>query len=139
MDDKLKIRAEWYFEYDNGPVLGPFFNSFSPDGLAWIGERIHGGSSPYLVIGDDTAAGYIITEVFRKPVSAITRTGNLVRYRTQLLQNEANGNHQKTSIYIEGTDIAGTGTMLNLLRQPWSKADNTILTVECRITVQGVG
>jgi len=136
MDDKFKVKAEWYFEYENDPILGPFFNSFSPDGLAWIGDKIQGGPAPYLVIGDDTATGYTITEVFRKPVSAVTKTGNLVRYRTQLLPGEANGDHKKTSIFVEGTDVEGTGVMLNLLRQPWSKASNTVLTVECRITVQ---
>jgi len=136
MDDRFKVEAEWYFEHENGPTLGPFFNSFPAAGLAKLAECIENFSSPYLVIGDDAAAGYIITEVFRKPVSAITRTGNLVRFRTQLLTTEANGDHQKVCIYVEGTDVEGTGTMLNLLKQPWSKADNTVLTVECKITVQ---
>ncbi len=138
MDELFDVKGEWYFEYPDGTVKGPFLNSFTTTGLAKIAEQIRGFSSPYLVVGDDSEAGYMITEIFRKPVSAITRDGALVRFRTQLLPGECNGDHKKISIYVEGTDIAGTGTMLNLLCQPWSKAANTTLTAECRIIVQGV-
>ena len=138
MDDNLKVISEWYFEYEDGTVLGPFFNSFPPEGLAKIADGIKSFSSPYLVLGDDTAEGYAITEVFRKPVSVITRDDNVVRFRTQLLTAEGNGDHEKTCIYIEGTDVPGTGTMLNMLRELWSKTNKMILAVECRITVQGV-
>mgnify|MGYP000914525166 FL=1 len=137
MDDSLKLKAEWYFEHD-GLREGPFFNSFSPDGLAAMAGRIQGLPSPYLVVGDDTAEGYVITEVFRKPVSLVTWDANIVRFRTQLLTREGNGNHQKTCIFIGASNTPGTGTMLNMLRQLWTKTDRMILTVECRITVQGV-
>jgi len=135
---RLNLRAEWYFEYGNGDVRGPFYNSFSPAGLAKVAEGIQNFSSPYLVIGDDTAPGYVITEVFRKPVSVVTRDDNVVRFRTQLLSTEGNGDHQKTCIYVEAADSPGTGVMLNMLRQLWSKTNLMILAVECRITVQGV-
>lgn len=138
MDDQIKVTGEWYFQYDNGPILGPFFNGFPVAGLAWIAGRIQTGSSPYLVVGNDTTEGYTITEVFRKPVSIINRDGTALRLRTQLLPSECNGDHQKVSIFVEGADSPGTGIMLNLLKQPWSKAANTSLTVECRITVQEV-
>lgn len=138
MDDKLKIKSEWFFEYEDGSIKGPFSNSFPPGGLAEIAGLIKGVSSPYLVIGDDTVEGFAITEVFRKPVSVITRDDNVVRFRTQLLTHESNGDHQKTCIYIKGTDVPGTGVMLNMLRQLWSKSNKMILAVECRITVQGV-
>jgi len=138
MDDKLKIKSEWFFEYEDGTVLGPFLNSFPPEGLAKIAEGIKSFSSPYLVLGDDTAEGYAITEVFRKPISVITRDDNVVRFRTQLSTAEGNGDHEKTCIYIEGTDVPGTGTMLNMLRELWSKTNRMILAVECRITVQEV-
>lgn len=138
MDDKLKIKSEWYFEYEDGSIKGPFFNSFSPEGLAKIAEQIQFFSSPYLVVGDDTTEGYKITEVFRKPVSIVTRDGNVVRFRTQLLTSEGNGDHNKTCIFIEAANSPGTGVMLNLLNQLWSKTNHMILTVECRITVQGV-
>lgn len=137
MDDKFKCIGEWYFEYDSLRV-GPFFNGFPPAGLAKIAGKIETFSAPYVVVGDDTADGYVITEVFRKPVSAVTRDGPVIRFRTQLLQTECNGDHQKVSLFVEGSDTPGTGTMLNLLKQPWSKTVNTTLTVECRIIVQGV-
>ena len=50
----------------------------------------------------DTAPGYVITEVFRKPVSVVTRDDNVVRFRTQLLSTEGNGDHQKPAIFVEG-------------------------------------
>ncbi len=138
MDSKLKIKSEWFFEHEDGRVEGPFFNDFSPEGLAKIADLLQAASSPYLVIGDDTAPGFTITEVFRKPVSVVTRDDNVVRFRTQLLSTEANGDHQKTCIFIEASDTPGTGVMLNMLRQLWSKTNLMILTVECRITVEGV-
>ncbi len=138
MDSKLKLKSEWYFEYEDGHTEGPFLNSFPPEGLAKIAELLQVASSPYLVIGDDTASGFVITEVFRKPVSVVTRDNNVVRFRTQLLTHEANGDHQKTCIFIEAADSPGTGVMLNMLRQLWSKTNLMILAVECRITVEGV-
>lgn len=138
MDDRIKLKSEWFFEYEDRRIEGPFLNSFSPEGLAKIAELLRGASSPYLVIGDDTAPGFVITEVFRKPVSVVTRDDNVVRFRTQLLSTEGNGDHQKTCIYVEASDTPGTGVMLNMLRQLWSKTNLMILSVECRITVQGV-
>lgn len=138
MDDLIKVTGEWYFQYDDGPVQGPFFNGFPAAGLAKIAECIEDFSAPYLVIGDDTDAGYVITEVFRKAVSLVSRDGAVVRYRTQLLSAEANGNHEKVSLFVEGTATAASGTMLNLLRQSWNKAAGSVVTVEVKITVQGV-
>ncbi len=138
MDSKLTIKSEWYFEHEDGSREGPFFNSFPPAGLAKIAEGIKSFSSPYLVVGDDNDVGFVITEVFRKPVSVVTRDLNVVRFRTQLLTGECNGDHQKTCIYVEAANSPGTGVMLNMLRQPWSKTSQMILAVECRITVEGV-
>ena len=136
---KIKLKSEWYFEYDNGLIRGPFFNSFPPGGLHKIASRIETFQSPYLVVGDDTAAGFSITEVFRKPVSVVVRDGAEVRFRTQLLTMEGNGDHEKTCIFVEAADSPGTGIMLNMLRELWSKTNKMILAVECRITVmQGV-
>jgi hypothetical protein len=138
MNSKLKIKSEWFFEHEDGSREGPFYNSFTPEGLARIAEAIRSLSSPYLVIGDDTAPGFEITEVFRKPVSVVTRDDNVLRFRTQLLSTEGNGDHQKTCIFVEAADSPGTGVMLNMLRQLWSKTNLMILAVECRITVEGV-
>ena len=138
MDSKLKIKSEWFFEHEDGTREGPFYNSFSPEGLAKVAELLQVASSPYLVVGDDTEEGHVITEVFRKPVSIVTRDDNIVRFRTQLLTGECNGDHQKTCIFVEAADSPGTGVMLNMLRQLWSKTSQMILAVECRITVQEV-
>ena len=138
MDSKLTIKSEWYFEHEDGSREGPFFNSFPPAGLAKIAEGIKSFSSPYLVVGDDNDVGFVITEVFRKPVSVVTRDLNVVRFRTQLLTGECNGDHQKTCIFVEAANSPGTGVMLNMLRQLWSKTSQMILAVECRITVEGV-
>jgi hypothetical protein len=138
MEEALKIKSEWFFEYEDGHIEGPFFNSFPPGGLNKVAELIYGTSSPYLVLGDDTAEGFVITEVYRKPVSLVTRDDNVVRFRTQLLTSEGNGDHQKTCIFVEAADSPGTGVMLNMLRQLWSKTNNMILAVECRITVSEV-
>ena len=138
MDSKLKIKSEWFFEHEDGSREGPFYNDFTPEGLAKVAEGIKSFSSPYLVVGDDNDVGFVITEVFRKPVSVVTRDDNVVRFRTQLLTSECNGDHQKTCIYVEAADSPGTGVMLNMLRQTWSKTNLMILAVECRITVQGV-
>jgi hypothetical protein len=139
-NNKLSLMAAWYFEYSDGRILGPFFNDFSPDGLAWAARALQQASSPYLVVGDDTDAGWEIVEVFRKPVSVITRDGNVVRFRTQLLSTECNGeDHQKTCIFVEAADSPGTGVMLNMLRDAWNKSSQMALAVECRITVADGG
>ncbi len=135
VNSNLKIKSEWFFEYEDGRIEGPFINSFPPVGLSKIAEGVRRFSSPYLVVGDDVAPDFAITEAFRKPVSIVTQDDNVVRFRTQLLTIEGNGDHQKTCIYVEAADSAGTGTMLNMLRQPWSKTTQMVLTVECRITV----
>lgn len=137
MTEGLKIKSEWFFEYGDGTILGPFVNSFAPVGLAKVAELIGGAPSPYLVLGDDTDPGFVITEVYRKPVSIVTRDDNVVRFRTQFATAEANGDHEKTCIYLEAADSPGTGTMLNMLRQLWSKTNKMILAVECRITAEG--
>lgn len=138
MDSPVRLRAEWYFEYGNGLVKGPFFNDFTPSGLDYVAGLLEYSSSPYLVLGDDTAAGWGINEVFRKPVSVVTRDQNMLRFRTQLLSTEGNGDHNKTCIFVEASNSPGTGIMLNMLRQLWSKTNKMILAVECRITVEGV-
>lgn len=136
--EEIGVKAEWIFEYEDGRIEGPFSNSFPADGLTMVAELLSGASSPYLVVGDDIAEGYAITEAYRKPVSVVTQSGAVVRFRTQLLQSECNGDHQKACIYLYAADSSGTGRMLNMLRRAWSKADSILLTVECRITVQEV-
>ena len=136
--DSVRIKGEWFFEYGDGRVAGPLENFMTSAGLATVAQWLEEASGAYLAVGDDTAPGETITEVFRKAVSAVTRNASLVRFRTQLLAGECNGDHKKACIYLGGSATPGTGTMLNLLAQPWSKTANNALTVECRITVAGV-
>ncbi|MCW2279113.1 hypothetical protein [Heliophilum fasciatum] len=133
----FSVKGEWFFEYEDGTVTGPFSNFITQAGLELIAQSLIDLPSLYIAIGDDTAPGETMIEIMRKPVSSATRTYNQVRIRTQLMQVEAVGDHNKAAIFTGATGTAGSGTMLNLLVQPWSKASNTILTVEARITVSG--
>lgn len=134
--DEFEIKAEWFliYEDEHEEALGP--NAIVD--LDFVGASIAGMATPYLVVGDDEEAGNTLTEVFRKAVSNVIQSGGLIRFRTQLLGNEGNGDHKKLSIFRGATGVPGSGSMFNLLRINWSKAAGVILTVECRITVQEV-
>ncbi|MEQ8202101.1 MAG: hypothetical protein ABRQ24_11850 [Syntrophomonadaceae bacterium] len=136
MKETMRLKSEWYLEYEDGTVIGPLQNYVTSAGLGIAAQKVAGLSSPYLVIGDDLAAGDSITEVFRKAVSVVTQSGNNIRLRTVLLAGEGNGQHQKTCIFTDATDAPGSGTMFNLLKVPWGKENQMILTVECRLTLQ---
>lgn len=136
MKETMRLKSEWYLEYEDGTVIGPLQNYVTSAGLGIAAQKVAGLSSPYLVIGDDLAAGDSITEVFRKAVSVVTQSGNNIRLRTVLLAGEGNGQHEKTCIFTDATDAPGSGTMFNLLKVPWGKENQMILTVECRLTLQ---
>ncbi len=136
MKETISLKSEWYFEYEDGTVIGPLQNYVTSAGLGIAAQRIAGLSSPYLVIGDDLSEGDTISEVYRKAVSVVTHSGNAIRLRTVLLAGEGNGQHQKTCIFVGATDAPGSGTMFNLLKVPWGKENQMILTVECRLTLQ---
>lgn len=135
---KIEAQCEWYFIPGKGPKAGPFKNAITPDGLGLLAQAVEQMPSPFLVIGDDTDPGFTITEIFRKAVSSVVASGNLIRFRTILLPGEADGTHQKFSIFYGGTEVLGSGTMFNLLALPWNKAVGTILTVEARINITEV-
>lgn len=134
----IKAKCEWFFEV-NGECKGPYSNFITTAGLEKIATDIENISSPYLVVGDDTADGETINEVFRKAVSTINRAGNIIRFRTQLMPTECNGNFEKASIFYGATETAGTGTMFNLLKKSWNKTVGAIVTIEARITVMDGG
>jgi len=136
MKETISLKSEWYLEYEDGTVIGPLHNYVTSAGLGIAAQKVAGLSSPYLVIGDDLAEGDTIAEVFRKSVSVVTQLGNAIRLRTVLLAGECNGQHQKTCIFTDATDASGSGTMFNLLKVPWGKENQMILTVECRLTLQ---
>ncbi|MDD3888929.1 MAG: hypothetical protein PHR65_03295 [Syntrophomonadaceae bacterium] len=136
MKETISLKSEWYLGYEDGTVIGPLHNYVTSAGLGIAAQKVAGLSSPYLVIGDDLAEGDTIAEVFRKSVSVVTQLGNAIRLRTVLLAGEGNGQHQKTCIFTDATDAPGSGTMFNLLKVPWGKENQMILTVECRLTLQ---
>ena len=137
--ETVNVKGEWRFiEHDlNGVQVsdtGWLDNFITAAGLELIASEIQGLSSPYLVIGSDTNPGETITEVYRQAVSVVARSGALVRFRTVITATgtgtgNPNGTHQKSSLFYGATAVAGTGTMFNLLKQPFSKTSNTILTV----------
>ncbi len=135
-NEPVPVKCDWFFYWDDSES-GPHPNAITPAGYEIVAAGIEGLASPYLVIGDDTAAGFTITEVFRKDVSYVARDGNVIRFRTVMLPSEANGDHQKAAIFYGASGTAGTGTMFNLLKQPFSKSSNAVLTVEARVTVGG--
>ena len=138
VDEQINITCEWTFtDLVTGQVYGPFSNAVAPTGAASVAALLALISAPYLVIGDDTAAGWTITEIFRKACSSVVASGATVTFTTQLTSSEANSasNHEKWSIYTGATAVAGTGTMLNLLRQAFSKTSSMILSVEAAFTV----
>lgn len=136
MKDTISLKSEWYLEYANGKIIGPLKNYVTSAGLSIAAQKLAGLNSLYLVIGDDAAEGDTISEVFRKAVSVVTHSGNTLRFRTVLLAGEGNGQHQKTCLFTDATDAPGSGIMFNLLKVPWGKENQMILTVECRLTLQ---
>lgn len=144
--DHLAITCDWFFEeYDmeTGALVyqsGPMRNDISPEGLIWAASGIAAMPSPYLLIGDDLADGFVITEVHRQMVDYVLQVGPQSRFRTIVIPGVATGNHNKASLFYGATDTPGTGTMFNLLKQPYSHASNTVLTVEARVNMaQGTG
>jgi len=134
--NKVKVKCDWYFYDQDGRLLrGPLSNWVTAAGLTTIAAVLEAVASPYLVIGDDTAAGETITETYRQAVSSVTRDGPIVRFRTQLLAADGNGNHNKACIYTGASATPGSGTMLNLLVAPWTKTSSMVLTVEARFTM----
>lgn len=143
--DRLAVTCDWFFyEHDaeSGQLIseaGPLRNDISPAGLQLAAAGIAAMPSPYLIIGDDLADGFVITQAHRQPVDYVLRTGADIRFRTVVAPGTATGTHQKASIFYGASDAEGSGTLFNLLRQPFSHSENTVLTVEARVRVaQGV-
>lgn len=140
--ESIAIQGDWIFIYGDGKTVEAK-NLITQSGLNLLAALLIGeqtNSLPFhLAIGTGTnpaAAGdsKLQVEAFRKIVSAKTRQANMVRIRTMLLATEANGNWQEFGIFAAGTDQKDSGTLLNRLVTPISKASNTVLTIECRIT-----
>lgn len=126
----LRIKAEWYFHYDDGSVMGPFFNAMTAGGLSKFAEVLTTIPAPFIVIGDGTG------ELFRKAVGAIIQSGAVLRFRSTLSLSEGNGDFTWASVYSDATAQAGSGIKLNQLDQVFSKNSTQVLNIECKFTLQ---
>ena len=126
----LSVKAEWYFQYNDGPVTGPFFNAMTAGGLSKFAETLSSIPSPFIVIGDETG------EIFRKRVGAVIQNGAVLRFRSTLSLSEGNGNFTWASVYSDATAISGSGIKLNQLDQGFSKNTSQVLNIECKFTLQ---
>lgn len=98
----------------------------------------------FLVLGTGTTPAHIMdtqleAEGFRKAVTSQSRDAGMARIRFFLLASEANGDWSEWGVIIKGTALSG-GTLFNRILPPGgiSKASNTVLTVELRLTFTGV-
>lgn len=126
----LCVKAEWYFQYDDGPIQGPFSNTMTPEGLEKFATLIHAMPSPYIAMGDSGG------EVFRKRVGAIVQSGAVLRFRTTLSLTEGNGTHTWIGVFSDATEEAGSGIQINELTQTFNKTQTQVLNIECRFTLQ---
>jgi hypothetical protein len=154
-NEKISIIAEWFFHYEEPATgrkwtLGPFKNKVVQGGLEnmaalLIGEVPSPTAAMHCVIGSNDAAANIndtiadMTEVARMPIASKTRTGAMAVLRSYWGINEGIGDHQCAGIVARSTDQAESGVLLHRIVQPFSKAANMTLTIEVRVTYQGVG
>lgn len=130
MKEGLEIKGEWYLQYNDGPVLGPFTNAMTADGLAKFAEKVAGLNSPFIAGGD--AGG----ETWRTVVGAVIQGSNLLRFRATLSLSEANGDHTYLALYSDATSTLESGIQINELTQNYSKLNTQVLNIECRFTFQ---
>lgn len=153
-NEKIGIFAEWIFEYEDIHTghkwtRGPYKNKVVQSGLEnlaalLIGEVSSTTAAVHCVIGSSAVAAAIdddiidMGETVRKAITSKSRQGAMARLRTFFGTAEANGDHQCVGIVARSTDLADSGVLLNRLVQPFSKSSNTNLTIEVRMTFQGV-
>jgi len=144
----IKVSGEWLF-YLDGQLVKREKNLIVQSGLNFLAAlliREQTNDLPiHLALGTGTTAPAatdtkLVAEGLRKAVSAKTRQANMVRLRTFFLANEANGTWNEFGIFLAGTDLKDSGTLLNRIVPPGGirKASNQTLTVEVRIKFQGV-
>jgi len=150
----ITVNAEWLFYFEDVITKkkwteGPFSNKVVQNGLEnmaalLIGEVPSETAAMHCVIGSNSTAAQSDDDVsdmgenYRKVITSKSRQGAMARLRTFFQTNEANGDHQCVGIVARSTDQAGSGVLLNRLVQPFSKAGNTVLTIEVRMTFQEV-
>lgn len=140
-EENAGIVGHWSFTYDDGTVIERK-NLITQSGLNWFASLfinettndvpfyIAMGTDAVVAVSTDTKLG---TEGFRKLIASKSRQNNMVRIRAFLLNTEANGNWTEFGVFAAGTELTDSGTMINRLVTPVSKANNQLLTVECKI------
>lgn len=135
------IVGHWTFTYDDGTIIEDK-NLITQSGLNWFASLFINETTNdvpfYIALGTGTTAAAstdvkLQSEVFRKLIASKSRQNNMVRLRMFLLQSEANGNWTEMGVFAAGTDNKDSGTMINHLVSPVSKAYNQLLTVECKL------
>jgi hypothetical protein len=147
--DQVKVTGEWLFIFADpeGGIqeVRRHKNLITQAGLNFLAALLineYPNDIPiHLAMGTGTtpaSAGdtKLQAEGIRKFVSAKTRQANLLRLRVFFGASEANGTWNELGIFLAGTDLPDNGTLFNRLLPPGgiSKASNTVLTVEARIT-----
>lgn len=146
----IAVKGEWDFIYSDlqGNEIERITktNIITQTGLDFIASLLinqYTNDIPfYLAMGKGTEEAtrqdtQLEDEQFRKIIASQNRQGSMIRLRFFLLQNEANGDWEEYGIFAAGTENEGSGEMINRLVTPVSKANNTVLTVEVRITLSG--
>jgi len=153
MKENIGVSGTWLFAWrgKDGNILESReeHNLITQSGLnslasLFIGELAQ-SSAIYLALGTgETAAASgdkkLEAEGYRKILTSKTRELNEVRLRFFLTTTEANGEWSEMGVFLAGTDIKDSGTMLNRILPTGGirKASNQTLTVEVRIKFQGV-
>lgn len=126
----IAVKGEWYFQYDAGPVQGPFSNTMKSEGLERFATLIKSLPACCIAMGDSGG------EVFRKAVGAVVQSGAILRFRTTLSLSEGNGTHTWIGVFSDATATPGSGIQINELTQTFNKTQTQVLNIECRFTLQ---
>ena len=144
LDDSIKVTGEWLF-YLDGVMVKREKNLIVGAGLNYLASLLVNENtndmSIYLAYGTGNtpaAAGdtKLQTEGGRKIVSTKTRSGAVAKLRTFFITTEANGTWTEFGIFLAGTTVADSGTLLNRILPTGgiAKTASTVLTIEVRIT-----
>lgn len=147
VSEGIKVTGHWTFTYedvDSGEItVIERKNLITQSGLNLLASLLIGEQTNdipfYIALGSGTTPAAstdvkLEAETFRKLIAAKSRQSNMVRLRAFFLSTESNGDHQEFGVYAAGTENLESGILLNRLVTPISKADNQLLTIECRLT-----
>ena len=95
-----KCKAEWFFQYNDGPFWGRFLTTMTPEGLEKFATLFM--PCPLHILLYDSGG-----EVFRKRVGAIVQSGAVLRFRTTLSLTEGNGTHTWIGVFSDATEEQG--------------------------------